>query len=205
MSAFIYIEGGSKGPYSKEISIRCQEAFSKLLDKMGFQGRKPRLKACGGRQNVYDDFRTAHAAGKADFVAMLIDSEDPMTDIAATWEHLQSVATVPQWGKPLKAKDTQVLFMTTCMETWILADRATLRSHYGSKLCENPLLSLANLEDRPRHDVQNAITQATRNCTNAFRKGERSYAVFGKLNPEALKSLPSFVRVAKILNDELKP
>ena len=204
MSAFIYIEGGAKGPYSKEVSIRCQKAFSKLLDKMGFEGRKPRLKACGGRQSVYDDFCIAHAADKADFVAMWIDSEDPVADITATWSHLQSVTTVPQWGKPLNAKDNQVLFMTTCMETWILADRATLRSHYGSKLNENSLLSVVNLENRPRHEVQNAITQATRHCKNAFEKGEKSYAVFEKLNPEALRALPSFVRVAKILNDELK-
>ena len=45
MSARIYIEGGAKGHDSKEVKLRCQEAFHKLLDKMGFKGRKPRLKA----------------------------------------------------------------------------------------------------------------------------------------------------------------
>lgn len=202
MSARIYIEGGAKGPDSKEIKIRCQEAFHKLLDKMGIK-RKPRLKACGGRQSVYDDFCTAHASRTADYIAMWIDSEDPMTDVEKAWAHLGSVTTVPKWDKPNGATDEQVLFMTTCMETWIIADRATLREHYGDKLQETALPSLTDLEMRHRHAVQDAITSATRKCSNSFKKGERSYAVLGKLNPEDLNSLPSFARVARILKDKL--
>ncbi len=198
MSARIYIEGGAKGPDSKEIKIRCQEAFHKLLDKMGIK-RKPRLKACGGRQSVYDDFCTAHASRKADYVAMLIDSEDPMTDVEEAWAHLNSVTTVPKWVKPTGAIDEQVLFMTTCMETWLIADRATLKQHYGDKPQKTVLLSLTDLEERDRHAVQTAITNATRNCSNAFKKGERSYEVLGKLNPAVLNSLPSFARIATIL------
>ena len=203
MSARIYIEGGAKGPDSKEIKIRCQEAFHKLLDKMGIK-RKPRLKACGGRQSVYDDFCTAHASQTADYVAMLIDSEDPITDVEKTWAHLESVTTVPKWDKPNGAIDEQVLFMTTCMETWLIADRATLRQHYGDKLQETALFPLNDLEKRQRHAVQDAIINATRKCSNAFKKGERSYAVLGKLNPSGLDSLPSFARVAKILKKKLK-
>ena len=36
MSAYIYIEGGARGADSKYLYIRCQEAFHKLLDRMGF-------------------------------------------------------------------------------------------------------------------------------------------------------------------------
>ena len=39
----IYLEGGATGQDSKEVTIRCQQAFSKLLDKMGFEGRQPKL------------------------------------------------------------------------------------------------------------------------------------------------------------------
>ena len=203
MSAYIYIEGGAKGPDSKEVTLRCQEAFHKLLDKMGFKGRKPRLKACGGRQSVFDDFCTAHASRKADYVAMWIDSEDPMTDVEKTWAHLASVTTVPKWDKPNGAIDEQVLFMTTCMETWIIADHTALQYHYESRLHANSLPSLINLENRPRHEVQNVLVQATRTCSNAFKKGERSYKVFGELNPSALSDLPSFARVTRILKDKL--
>ena len=54
MSAYIYLEGGASGAGSKYLNTRCQEAFHKLLDQMGFTGRKPRLVACGGREAVYE-------------------------------------------------------------------------------------------------------------------------------------------------------
>ena len=113
MSAHLYIEGGE----SKEDQIRCREGFRKLLEKAGFSGRMPRLTACGGRGSAFDDFKTAHARLKiGNYIAMLIDSEDPVADLEKTWDHLNSR---DQWDKPAGATDEQVLFMTTCMETWI--------------------------------------------------------------------------------------
>jgi len=56
----LYLEGGE----SKDDKIRCREAFSKLLEKAGFEGRMPRLSACGGRESAFDSFRTAHAIRK---------------------------------------------------------------------------------------------------------------------------------------------
>ena len=94
--------------------------------------------------------------------------------------------------------------MATCMETWITADRATVKAHYGHKLQESALPPLNDLENRPRHDVQDRLTRATRNCTNAYAKGKRSFDLLGKLDPEALKPyLPSLVRTLHILNQNL--
>ena len=135
---------------------------------------------------------------------MWIDSEEPMADIEKAWEHLGSVKTVQQWDRPDGANDDQVLLMTTCMETWIVADRATLKKHYGKKLQEAALPSFVDLEKRERHDVQDKLVRATRNCSNYYAKGKRSFEILGKLAPAALeKYLPSFVRVCRILNDKL--
>ena len=74
MSARIYVEGGGD---SNELHIRCREGFRKLLESCGFTGRLPRLAACGGRTATFDDFQTDHAMkSDADYVAMLIDSEE---------------------------------------------------------------------------------------------------------------------------------
>ena len=73
MNAYIYIEGGAKGAYSKNLNTRCQEAFHKLLGRMGFKGRKPRLVACGGRDDVYNRFVIEHSQKFADYVAMWIE------------------------------------------------------------------------------------------------------------------------------------
>jgi hypothetical protein len=45
VSAYVYLEGGASGTGSKYLNTKCQEAFHKLLDRMGFH-RKPRLVAC---------------------------------------------------------------------------------------------------------------------------------------------------------------
>jgi hypothetical protein len=97
----------------------------------------PKLVACGGRNAAFDDFKVALAsARKDDRVFLWIDSEDPVADIEATWQHLKAR---DGWTRPRGATDEQVLFMTTCMETWIVADRATLAEHYGADLQESAL------------------------------------------------------------------
>jgi hypothetical protein len=131
-------------------------------------------------------------------VFLWIDSEDPMPDIEATWEHLQAR---DHWDRPNGATNEQVLFMTTCMETWIVADRATLAEHYGADLQQSALPALHNLEGRPRDAIQNALTHATRSCSNAYTKGKRSFEVLSQLDPATLSQhLPSFRRVRRILD-----
>jgi hypothetical protein len=201
VSSYIYVEGGGSGRDSKNADIQCQRAFHKLLDKMGFTGRKPRLVARGGRHAVYGRFVTRHSAGGANFVALWIDSEDTPADLETAWTHLKSR---DGWDQPAGAEDEQVLFMTTCMETWLVTDRAALREHYRSELQESALPPLVNLEARGRHDIQDKLNQATRNCSNAYEKGARSYGMLGQLNPAVLaQHLPSFVRVRRILNKRL--
>lgn len=197
MNAHLYIEGAD----SKEDQIRCRQGFRKLLEKAGFTGRMPRLTASGSRNSAFGDFKTALANAEGRFVAMLIDSEDPVAEIEKTWAHLKSR---DNWDKPSDAADDQVLFMSTCMESWIVADRETLRQHYGHKLKENSLPRTSNLESQSRTDVHDKLVLATRECSNAYKKGRRSFVVVGGLNPAALLPLlPSFARVNRILDQKL--
>ena len=195
----IYLEGGGD---AKDLHARCREGFRKLLEACGFRGRMPRLVACGGRGTTFDDFRTEHLRKAAnDFVAMLIDSEDPMDDINAAWDHLR---LRDGWNQPAGATDDQVLLMTTCMETWIVADRATLDDHYGNCLQQGALPALNDLESRSRQDVQQQLSHATRNCARRYAKGSDSFVILGKLLPDNLEMhLPSFRRVRQILDNNL--
>ena len=132
---------------------------------------------------------------------MLIDSEDPMADIETTWTHLEGR---DGWKKPAGTDDEQVLMMTTCMETWIVADRVALKSHYGRNLQESGLPAIVDLESRLRDVVQNAFVHATRNCGNRYEKGKRSFQVLAELTPHTLSAhLPSFVRAKRILSEKL--
>jgi len=124
-------------------------------------------------------------------------------DVEKPWEHLKA-RQYDGWERPAKVTDEQALLMTTCMESWIVADRDALLKHYGSKLQEMALPALVDLESRHRHVVTEALMHATRNCSNAYAKGKRSFEVLGVLNPITLaKLLPSFARMVRILNENL--
>jgi len=190
----LYIEGGG----DKQGDIECREAFRKLLGNLGLQEKMPRLVACGGRDKAFESFCANFAV--CDFAALLVDSEDPVADPALAWEHLKGR---DNWDKPNKANSDQALLMTTCMETWISRDQETLRSHYRDQLQENALPKLEELENRNRHAVQDALAHATRNCTNKYQKGKRSFEIMGKIRPEALRRLSSFQRFERILKASL--
>lgn len=202
MSAKLFVEGAAQGPDSKLLQSRCREAFRKLFEKCGLAGRLPQIAACGGRGTAFRDFATAHKnAQGGKYVAMLVDSEEPIIEIDKPWEHLKQR---DGWDKPETATDEQVLLMTTCMETWIAADRPTLREHYGAALQVNALPSLHDIESRGRHAVQDALQHATRDCKNKYEKGKRSFEILGKLNVVELRThLPSFERCERILNAKL--
>jgi hypothetical protein len=196
VSAHLYLEGGGD---SKELHARCREGFRKLLERSSLQGRVPRLTACGGRDQAFRDFvRAQNAAARGDYIALLVDSEDPVADIEQTWAHL---AQRDGWPRPSGACDEQVLLMVTCMETWLVADRGALRRHYGVQLQETALPPLPDLETRGRHLVQTALAKGTR---GGYRKGAESFKLLGELDPEALAaSLPSFARARRILKQRL--
>ena len=167
MRAHLYIEGSATGANSKEAQVRCRESFHKLLAKAGLP-KQPRLSASGGRGNTFDDFQTAHARRQpGDYIAMLVDSEEPVPDAERPWAHLKAR---DGWDRPEGAGEAQVLLMTTCMETWMVADRTSLREHYGVKLQESALPPLHDLEARPRQDVQDRLSHATRDCKNACER-----------------------------------
>jgi hypothetical protein len=207
VSAWLFFEGGQTGPQSGKSQARCREALSNLLKNMGFTGRLPRISVCGGRRAAFDKFQSKlNQANNDDYIAMLIDSEDPPDDIGETWRHLKK-RPGDGWEKPEEASNEQVLFMTTCMETWIVADRKTVKEHYGVNFQENalPPEKDMHLERRGRDEMLDCLVQGTRNCKNAYKKGARSFEILGKLNPCVLKEkLPSFSRVARILDERLK-
>ena len=162
----------------------------------------PKLTASGGRDSAYGDFATAHAsASDQDYIAMLVDSEDPVKDIHAPWAHLLHREG---WRVPPGATDEQVLLMATCMETWIVADGRALSAHYGQCLQMSALPAVYNLESKDTKTVQDSLFHATRNCTGPYDKGKKSYELLGQINPAAIDPLlPSFKRARDILDSKL--
>ena len=200
MKARIFIEGGGD---SKDLRARCRMGFRRLLERCGLEGKMPRLVACGAREEAFDGFTTAHRhAGPDDYVAMLVDSEDPVKDKERPWAHLKRC---DGWDRPEGADDKQVLLMTTCMETWIVCDRKALSDHFGECLRGKALPASHNLESRHRNAIQTALVEATRDCgKRRYAKGKISFEIVGKLDPAPLRRhLPHFKRSEEILKKNL--
>ena len=197
--AHIYLEGGGD---SNDGRRRCRQGFRALLEKCNYKGRMPRLTASGDRKAAYDDFvNNYRPASRENYIALLVDSEDPVADVDATWMHLRNR---DGWQRPPGADDEQVLLMTTCMETWLVADRDALAKHYQQGFQVSALPALDNLESRSRDDVQRRLENATRQCSTPYAKGPHSFAVLGKVSPDAIQQhLPSFQRVRRILDTRL--
>lgn len=199
VSVTIYVEGGGE---SRELKTRCREGFSKLIKKLGFGRRNPKIVACGGRGKAYDMFKNSITSATNDeFPILLVDSEDPVT--SDPWDHLR---VRDNWDLPVGAEDDQAQMMATCMETWIMADHATLRDFFGACLRENALIQVNDLENRSRQELLDALISATNNCgrNRGYDKGSNSFTILAKLNPRLLEeNLPYFIRFKEMLGRRL--
>jgi hypothetical protein len=195
----LYVEGGGD---ARSLNITCREGFRKLLERAGFRHRMPAIKACGGRDAAFDDFKTALRTVRDDeYPMLLVDSEGPVSQ--TPWQHLSSRDA---WTTPVGVDADQAQLMVQCMETWCIADRLTLKQFFGQYLQESALPPLVHLEARAKDDVQNALVQATRACGpgRSYAKGARSFDLLGRLDPEQLKMhLPHFARLCEALEARL--
>ncbi len=178
---FLYVEGGGA-----ETIVR--KAFHDLLSAAGFAGKLPRIVACGSREEAYKKFRLA-ATYPDSLPVLLVDSEDPVNG-KSVWTHLLDR---DGWVKPARVNDLQGYLMVTSMETWLMADPQALQRFFHRGFDKNKLLGNHALESRTRQDVQKALYQATRNCSQSYKKGPVSFKALGFVDPATLKvHLPHF-------------
>lgn len=181
----LYVEGGGDATVLK---TACREGFTTFLTKAGIRNR-PRVVACGSRQDAYDSFRTAVAQGEE--ALLLVDSEAAVAEQHQTgdadqwlpWGHLLQR---DNWNKPAGSNETDCHLMVQVMETWFLADSATLKSFFGQGFSANALPAAANrVEDTAKVTVYNTLQQATKRCKtkSVYGKGEHSFKLLAKIDP----------------------
>jgi len=179
----VFVEGGGVSSSGK---IRCQNAFNSLFQKCNL---KVNIVAKGSRNEVFKWFRNTLKQQKDErFLAMLIDSEDSVENTDKTWLHLQRR---DRWTKPDKASDDQVLFMTTCQETWVYAD---LHMKRGIKL----------QPDIEKYNRDNIRTQLEKITDGKYDKAHgKQFKFVAEIEPNNLTALPSFTRTCRILTEKL--
>ncbi|MGM0577389.1 MAG: DUF4276 family protein [Myxococcota bacterium] len=180
MSAKLYVEGGGD---SKSLRTACRKGFRQFLEKAGLQGQMPRIVACGGRRNAYESFVTALEAGDGPAM-LLVDAEGPVNS-ATPWQHLHERDA---WDRPAGATDQHCYLMVQVMESWFLADRASLSAFYGQHFNERALPGNPKVEQVSKADVIKKLENATRRTQKgAYSKGAHSFEILGALDPRRIE------------------
>ena len=139
----------------------------------------PRIVACGGRQNAYESFVTALEADDGPPM-LLVDAEAPVKK-PSSWQHLHERDA---WDCPAGATDEQCHLMVQVMESWFLANRASLSSFYGQRFNDNALTGNPKIEQVSKADVFKRLENATRRTQKgAYSKGAHSFDILGAVDP----------------------
>lgn len=183
MSARLYVEGG--GDHNKALDSLCRKGFSEFLRKSGLSGRMPRIVACGGRQQAFQDFRIA-LMQEPNGVVLLVDSEGPV-DGLNPWEHVRQ-RTGDEWERPAGAGDNQLQLMVQTMEAWFYGDRAALGTFYGQGFRASALSARTDIEAIPKSQLFSALRDASRDCQKGeYSKGEHSFHILARIDPAKVR------------------
>lgn len=201
----LYVEGGGE---TSALKTACREGFTAFITKAGLT-KRPRVVACGSRSDAFESYCTAVKNGEDAF--LLVDSEAPvaaahqqgLSDTWQPWLHLKN-RPGDGWDQPANTLSTDCHLMVQCMESWLIADRATLMAFFGQGFKENQLPAAANpIEDVAKPQVYTSLANATKDCkTKAqYGKGEHSFKLLAAVNPTRVTSASPW---AKRFVDELK-
>lgn len=186
MSVRLYVEGG--GDHNKALQTLCRKGFSEFIRKSGLTGRMPRVIACGGRQQAFGSFRTAHDdEGMVSPPVPLVDSEAEVHG-ANPWDHVKH-RTGDEWERPSGATEDQLQLMVQTMEAWFHADPEELQAFYGNGFRAGALSARANVEMIPKANLFFGLRAATRECQKGeYSKGAHSFQILVRINPAKVRT-----------------
>ena len=190
VSVTVCVEGGGD---SSTLKRMCRKGFSEFFRKAGLAGRMPKIIAGGARGSTYKDFCALVGDTNRGFVILLVDSEAPVSGSYGVWEHLKRR---DNWTRPDGAADENAHLMVQCMETWFLADKATLAVFFGNGFNENALPRRVEVENIPKKQLLDSIENATRSCKpkGKYSKGQHSFHLLGQVDPERVTAVSPYAR-----------
>lgn len=182
MKVTLYIEGGGE---DRENAVRFRKAWRSFFDAAGLGGRLPKVVRCGARNEAYRQFAAAVRRRKRERVPiLLVDSEELVASGHSVWQHLKNR---DGWTCPAGAEEDSAFLMVQSMETWLVADGATLRRYFGKAFRSNAIPSWPALEEVPKANVMKALKSATTACKSPYAKGRVSFDLLGKTDPSVVE------------------
>lgn len=182
----LFVEGG--GHHNPDLVTDCRRAFHELFKRAGIQ-RKPKVVACGSREDAYRDFCHARAEGLD--ALLLVDSEGVISEAVSQgpasawrpWLHLKQSDT---WTAPPDAQDLNCHLMVQSMESWLLADPPALMTFFGSRFDSERLPTPSSAEALSPKESLTILRKASSKCVVAYDKGKHSFKLLRTVDPQRL-------------------
>jgi len=173
----VYMEGGGGSTDSKAaIRLRMAEFLREVRDQARSRRWQWKVVACGSGDAARDAFNHAIAQNPDVFNVLLVDSETAVNGTARA--HLQAR------GWHLEVAEERIHLMVQTMETWIVADVATLTNYYGQGFRPTVLPQAADLETVAKTAVANALEHATRDTQKGpYHKIHHASALLKRIDP----------------------
>ena len=183
----IYVEGGGDAA-----AKRCKRAFAAFIRKAGFEGRMPKIWACGSRQAALENYETAIDQGLE--AILLVDSEGPVDESCQTgddfgkwkpWKHLEKGASKSNHLKrPAKAHEPDCHLMVECTENWCAADIEAINNYFGVAVPKDELGRLKKPELISKEDVLELLKKVARQSgKRRYRKGSDTFELLENADP----------------------
>ena len=185
-SVVIYVEGGGSGDHSNALQAELRRGFSEFFAKtaLGAQ-RRPRVVACGGREQAFDRFQTALTQGEN--ALLLVDSEAPVVAAAqlgrdsCAWQPWLHLKQQSGWKRPAQAAELDAHLMVQCMEGWLLCDVPAVKTFFGQGFADVPIHK--PVETLTKTELYPWLEKSTQGTPKgAFGKGAHSFKLLAVID-----------------------
>lgn len=184
-AVWLFVEGGGS---SRDEQAEIRKSFARLCDKVLGGGSKPRVIACGGRNQAFKDWKIARRSEQNTNCLLLVDSEGPVGDGVGPWDHVRA-RRGDGWDKPDGATEEQLHLMVETMEAWLVADPDALEAHYGQGFRRDALPARKDVEAIPKPQLVGAIERATRDTKTKGRYEKRhGFTLIGLVDPAKVRA-----------------
>lgn len=191
----LYVEGGGSGAHSNSLQSELRRGFSEFFGRSSLRAHgRPRVVACGGREQAFDQFKTAIAQGQN--ALLLVDSEELVCAAATNsgssrdWQPWLNLKQQAGWDKPTQANECDVHLMVQCMESWLLCDVPAVKAFFGNGFADVP--QNKPVEALTKAELDQWLKKSTQDTQKgAYGKGAHSFKLLALISAEqVLKQSP---------------